>query len=434
MLRSATEQGLEELVQCIETFQQESLAPSTEPPQPFFVAGQLPWEQKPHQPDQQKESASLGELASGQNVVTIGTPSQLNDLSDTGTVTQQQQQEHDLHHSDLTQIECQSQRSGVSSPAPRGTVSVDHSSVHSFGAASIAGSNSQVEGTASTISSTARSHLQRETGSQIEGNTGQRVPTPFEDDDYLNRFDDDESSDGEADADTTVLHVDDPRLAFGQSVYVGRRDGATVLQSSRPSAVKDVVNDQGQSTSNSDVDSHVSGISSGFVAPGQSMLSQSSTANASIPPNDSNSASLLPRHHELLTPADLSSRGPPLLLPTSFASSDVSNIPRTGSETVPGPSPVSLPPMTPTPLLRSQQQQTQAVPMVTQSIPSGSLGSQNSRIPQNQFPLSTSDTAMSSLGFSTSGLPLRASTSDIERARISSGAKESASVPSNVSE
>ena len=237
MLRAATDQGLEELVQCIESFQQNSVECSTEQPQVFLLPDQLPWDNKPHP---HTEGAPL--LASGQN-----DDGQVNDLDvkATGVVEQEQREDHSNDHTNRTS-DVQNRRN-LSSPVPQDTANVDQSSLYSGGSASLVASSYVEE----TRSPSPRSRLPRKTGNQRLG-AGGRVAVPSEDRESWNQFSDgDDDSDDESGSAVQVLHVDDPGLAFGQSVYVGRRDhsdGSSQAQSLRPPSQSDVVNVQGQNT------------------------------------------------------------------------------------------------------------------------------------------------------------------------------------------
>ena len=203
MLRSASDQGLEELVQCIESFQQESLECSSGQPQVVLSADQLPWDARPHSPDVDYEDLAL--LISDK--LDDFTQQQLNIsgmTEDNGACLSQQEYGHD------------SQPITGHTPNPQ---DLDQSSVHS---ASLA-AHSHAEGAASS------SVLQtlpptKELQTKRAAATVQEMTASHSDGESLNRFDDDTDSGDESGGVARVLHVDDPRLAFGQSVYVSQRD------------------------------------------------------------------------------------------------------------------------------------------------------------------------------------------------------------------
>ena len=395
MLRSASDQGLQELVQCIETFQQASLESSPEEPQVFLLPNQLPWDTKPHpSADQGTESPHVAD-----NPEAPSQPS-LNDLT-LGEARQHQQEQRDTKN--LTNESRDRQ-----SPVPSDLASVDRSSVQSHGSASLSGSSRATESAAGSVASAAKANLPQEVSSRPQGVTD-RQRVRGEENQVWNRFEDEdcESGDESASVGIKVMHVDDPRLGFGQSVYVGRQDHsssssgggvASQLQPSALSVLKDV-GDRGQS-------------SSADREGGQ--MQQSSTNR--MPQRDSTSASAfrpISSSQELLTPSDLTR--PPLVPPNSFATPAVGNPPQSTPETVKPPALIN----TPYPTAGEQQPPAPQRPLstVSQSLPTAPMsGAQNLPNWQNNQP---SNTPTSSLGFSTSAPPLRARATDDE-ARMSS--------------
>ena len=365
MLRSASDQGSEELVECIETFQQASLESSAEPPRVFLLPGQLPWDEKPHPTELKAEDSVLKILSSIQS---INREPQLNDSSEVGH-TQGQQREH--HHSDhANAVEPQNLQALVTSgPPPQDTTSVHQSSAGTFVPTSRADSDQTEDTTAATVLSKVGPQILHESSSPGQGATSQEG-LPHEDDDELNQFDDDSSSDGSESV--QVLHVDDPRLAFGQSVYVGRRDGDEFTY--RPPVV---ASREGQSSNAGRMNTSMAGSVHTVTAPSSlsgGLVSSSDVLSRKLP-------------H---TPYTAGST------PLSAAAGTLYH----------GPPPVSVPSMTPTPLWGTQPQRQPPTPSVAQSVPAS-------------LPLNSSNAPMSSLGLSASMPPLRARAVDVPGAGLS---------------
>lgn len=369
MLRAATDQGLEDLVKCIDSFQQTSVECPEEQPQVFLLPDQLPWDSKP------RPQLGAAALTSGQI--------EINDLSlnEPGVIEHNQQEDRPAHAMDW-----QNQRSLLGGPVPQDSANVDQSSLHTHGSVSLIGSTHE-NGTVSNNMPT-NVQLPHEISSEPPG-VGEGV-LPSESSEALNQFHDDDDDDDEGDEEAggvvTVLHVDDPRLAFGQSVYVGRRDGSGEVpraQSPRPLAATKVgvVNVQGQSTESK---------------PTKPMFGQPLTG-VDIPPVGSHSASVVQpgslSEGQLNDPDIMPGRAPPLLPPSAFTSSTLGMPPE----------PRAVPP------LNSQQ------PPATQSLPTSVPGEHNAQSWENDFTSGGSyNPAMSSLGFSASVPPLRARATDLE--------------------
>ena len=368
MLRSASDQGSEELVQCIETFQQLSLESPVEPPQVFLKPGQLPW-------DKNLE-------ASGKDIVSKILTSIQNVEKEAQLQSEGGGQQGVEHYRDdqTSAVETEHSQTLVASGLPLhdSTTSVPQSSASTFIPASLADSGHIDDTTTATVLSEGGAGMPRESSSQGQGATDQEVLS-HDDDDELNQFDGDTSSDGSESV--QVLHVDDPRLAFGQSVYVGRRDSEHFTYSqSQPSVGRNVASCEGPSL---DVGRRSSGVA-GSV--------HTVTAPSSISGGPQ------------VSPSDSLSR-PPLVPPT--ASLAGSMLPRSTAAmgTLSGPPPVSVPSVTPTSLLGTHysQQRPFQMPSVAQSVPAS-------------LPFGSSHAPVSSLGVSASMPPLRARAVDEERA------------------
>lgn len=393
MLRAATDQGLEELVQCIESFQQYSVECPTEQPQVFLLPDQLPWDNEPHP---HADGAPLPANDHNDN-------GQVNDfdLNDMGVVEREQQEHHPNDRTNQTS-DVQNRRNLLSSLVPQETVSVDHSSLYSGGSrsASLAARNHVVE----TRSPSPRSRLPHETGNQRLG-AGGRVVVPSEDRESWNQFsDDDDDSGDESGSVVQVLHVDDPRLAFGQSVYVGRRDhsdGLSQAQSLRPPSQDDVVNVQGGQSTES--------------GSGKPSFCQPLVENIAVAPVTSHSTALQHLDSSSQSQGYVSARTPSLLPPSAFAPTTGTTAQSTEA-TAPISSSFNLAQAVPPP---SNSQQP---PSSIQSLPiSMSTGQSSQTLQSGLVSLGgSSDAAMSSLGFSPSGPPLRARATDLEGESVNS--------------
>ena len=364
MLRSASDQGSEELVQCIETFQQLSLESPAEPPQVFLKPGQLPW-------DENLE-------ASGEDIVSkILTSIQGVDKEAQVQSVDGGEQGVEHHHDDQTgAIETKHLQTLVTSGQPLhdSTTSVPQSLASTFIPASLADSGHIGDITTATVLSERGAGMPRESSSQGKGATDEEVLS--HDEDYeLNHFDDDTSSDGSESV--QVLHVDDPRLAFGQSVYVGRRDTEQFTHSqSQPSVGRNVASYEGPSL---DVGRRSSGVAGSI---------HTVTAPSSI------SGGLQ------VSPSDSRSRPPPLAPSTASIAGSMLPLSTASKGTLPGPLPVSAASVTPTSLLGTQMPF--QMPSVAQSMPTS-------------MPFGSSHAPVSSLGVSASMPPLRARAVDEER-------------------
>ena len=362
MLRSASDQGSEELVQCIETFQQLSLESPAEPPLVLLQPGQLPWDQKPELKGEDIVSKILNIVPSVDSKVWVYE----------GNEAGRSLEEEQCHSDQTNTMEIQHHQTLVSSGLPlHVTTSVPQSSAVSFVPASLAETGDIGDTTTVTVVSKVGPGMPHEFSSQRLGATDQEVLSQ-EDDDELNQFDDDTSCDGSESV--QVLHVDDPRLAFGQSVYVGRRDTEqfTYSLSQRP---------EGRSVTSHEI------LSSGVGRMSTSAAGSVYTSLSSL------SGGLQ------VSPSDSSSRKQPLapesMLPLSAAA--------VGS--LPGPPPVSASSASPSSYLGTQhlQQRLLQTPSVAQSVPAS-------------MPFGSSHAPVSSLGMSASMPPLRARAVDEERA------------------
>ena len=346
MLRSATDGGLHELAECIETFQQSSFDSSPQQPRITLQPDQLPWDTKPHPPANEEKATSA--LLSG--------PNSKNDPSPEAGVVQQGQQE-------LQQV---TNYQGPRSQVPAESASLNQSSLHSYGSVSL-------EGGLSTVSSTVKHKLPL-SGHPLRAESHDMLPS--DDNEEWNQFNDDDSGD-ESGGVVKVLHVDDPRLSFGQSVYVGRRESQESVQ--------------------------VPAGSRAATALGQLTFGHSlrNSGDVRTPPSLSQG---------LLTPADLSTTAPSLLPPNSFAPPTMGKPPQSTPESI------NRPPLVPLHQFTSSEQQLQ-VPRtlpssVAQSLPGSMSDPKSSQTLQSGFAFGTSDMATSSLGFAP---PLRARATDDDR-------------------
>lgn len=370
MLRSASDDGVEELIQCIETFQQLSLESPAEPPQVFLHPQRLPWDEKL---ETNGEDVASRVLSSIQNV---DKESQV-----PSKVDGEQRLEH--HHDDQTSaIDSKQQQTLVTSGQPHdSTASIPQSSASTYVPASLADFGHIDDTTTATILPELGTDMPHESSNPGQGGaTSQGVLSLDGDDDELNQFDDDTSSDGSESL--QVLHVDDPRLAFGQSVYVDRRDKEHVTYSqSQLSLGRTVVSCEGPT-------SELGRRSSNVAGSVHTVTAQSSTSGGLQ-----------------VSPSDSLSRPPPLALPA--ASSDGSMLPLLTASmgTLSGPPPVSVPLETPTSSLgvRQPPQRPYKMPSVAQSVPAS-------------MPFGSTHAPVSSLGVSASMPPLRATAVDEERA------------------
>ncbi len=355
MLRSASDQGSEELVQCIETFQQLSLESLSEPPQVLLRPQHLPWNENLEANGEDIASKILTSIQHIDKEIQI--------QSEGG---EQQRVEH--RRDDLTSAIETTYMQTRGQTLYDNTISVPPSSASTLVPSSLAdGGHTDDTTTAVTL---AHVDAGRPHESSSQGATGQEALSHDDHDDELNQFDDDTSSDGSESV--QVLHVDDPRLAFGQSVYVGRRDTEQFTYSqSHPSLGRNV---EGPS-------SDVSRRSSRSV--------HTVTAPSSI------SGELQ------LSPSDSLSRPPPLAPPTASSAGSMLPLPPAAMGTVP---PVSVPSVMPTSVLGTQHSQYRPfqMPSVAQSVPAS-------------MPFGSSHAPVSSLGVSASMPPLRARAVDEER-------------------
>ena len=347
MLRSASDQGSEVLVQCIETFQQMSLESPSEPPQVFLQPEHLPWNEDL---EANGQDFTLKILTSIQNV-------------DKEVQTRSEGGEHRRVESQLDDQTSALESSCRQTLATSGQPLYDSARFAQLSLASTSLPASLDDGghiddttTAVTLSQVGTGRPQ-ESSSQGQGATVQEALSHDEhDDDELNQFDDDTSSDD----DVQVLHVDDPRLAFGQSVYVGRQDTEKFTYSQpQPSLGRNVASYEGRS---SDMDRRSSGSVHTVTAP------SSISGELQVSPSDS------------------LSRPPPLALPTASSVGSMLPLSTAAMGTVP---PVHF------------QHKPFQMPSVAQSVPAS-------------VPFGSSYVPVSSLGVSASMPPLRARAVDEE--------------------
>ena len=365
MLRSANDQGSEELVHCIEKFQQLSLEPLAEPPLVLLQPGQLPWDQKPELKAEDNVSKVLNILQRVDKRVLVSERSEAGGkLGEEKNYSDQNNATEIQHHQALVS----------SGPPLRDTTSVPQSSASSFVPASLADKSTDIGNTnAVTVLSKVGLGISHEFSSQGLGVTDQELLS-HDDDDELNQFDDDTSSDGSESV--QILHVDDPRLGFGQSVYVGRRDTEQFTYSR-----SQTLGGRNVASRSSDVERmSTSAAGSVYTVAAPSSFS----GGLQVSPSDSSSRKQPP------TPSTTSLAGSTLPLATAALS---------------GLPPVSAPSATPSSYLGTQhlQQKPFQAPSVAQSVPAS-------------MPFGSSRAPMSSLGVSASMPPLRARAVDEGRA------------------
>ena len=361
MLRSASDQGSEVLVQCIEIFQQMSLESPSEPPQVFLQPEHLPWNKGLEANGQDFTSKILTSIQNVDKEVQV--------QSEGG---EQQRIEYQLDDQ-TNALESRYRQTLITSGQPLyDSARFAQLSLASTSLPVSLDDGGHIDGTTTDITlsqvGTGRPH---ESSSQGQGATVQEALSHDEHDDELNQFDDDTSSDD----DVQVLHVDDPRLGFGQSVYVGRRDTEQVTYSQpQPSLGRNVGSYEGRS---SDMDRRSSGSVHTVTAP------SSISGGLQVSPSDS------------------ISRPPPLALPTASSVGSMLPLSTAAMGTVP---PVSVPSVVPTSALGSwhSQQKPFQMPSVAQSVPAS-------------MPFGSSHAPVSSPGVSASMPPLRARAVDEER-------------------
>lgn len=363
MLKSAIDEGSEELVHCIEKFQQASLEPSEEPPQVLLWPGQLPWDKNTEQEDSTSKIFTSIQNVGRMVYLSLGNESR-----------HSQGQTRNEHHSDhqaattLGYHNLETPISFLKSDSPPQSIADDsHSS-----------SNSSDPTTTAVLS-------KESTGIPLESSGVKRGAIYHEDKkeeerDEQNKFDDDTSNDGSESI--QVLHVDDPKLAFGQSVYIGRHNYGeeftyTQSQLSLEMGVPSIGGENSVSVSKPSYS--VAGRIHTVTAP------SSSYGEMQISPSD-----LLSKTSKVV----------PLTDPLT-GSTPVSTV--AGAHLVPPP--VSVSSLTPTSLCDTQhpQQRLPQMPSVAQSL-SSSIHFTGSHNP------------VPSLGLSTSMPPLRARAVDEERA------------------
>ena len=358
MLRSASDQGSEVLVQCIEIFQQMSLESPSEPPQVFLQPEHLPWNKGLEANGQEFTSKILTSIQNVDKEVQV--------QNEGG---EQQGIEYQLDDQ-TSALESSYRQTFVTSGQPLcDSARFAHLSLAST---SLPASGGYIDDTTTDVTlSQVGTGRPLEFSSQGQGATVQEALSHGEHDDELNQFDDDTSSDD----DVQVLHVDDPRLGFGQSVYVGRRDTEQVTYSQpQPSLGRNVGSYEGRS---SDMDKRSSGSVHTVTAP------SSITGGLQVSPSDS------------------LSRPPPLALPTASSIGSMLPLSTAAMGTVP---PVNVPSVMPTSALGSQHSHHSPfqMPSVAQSVPAS-------------MPFGSSHAPISSLGVSASMPPLRARAVDEER-------------------
>ena len=358
MLRSASDQGSEVLVQCIEIFQQMSLESPSEPPQVFLQPEHLPWNKCLEANGQDFTSKILTSIQNVDKEVQV--------QSEGG---EQQRIEYQLYDQ-TSALESGYRQTLVTSGQPLyDSARFAQLSLASTSLPASLDDGGHIDDTPTDITlSQVGTGRPLEFSSQGQGATVQDALSHGEHDDELNQFDDDTSSDD----DVQVLHVDDPRLGFGQSVYVGRRDTEHVTYSQpQPSLGRNV---EGRS---SDMDRRSSRSVHTVTAP------SSISGGLQVSPSDS------------------LSRPPPLALPTASSIGSMLPLSTAAMGTVP---PVSVPSVMPTSTLGSQYSHHSPfqIPSVAQSVPAS-------------MPFGSSHAPISSLGVSASMPPLRARAVDEER-------------------